>query len=430
MVRNRRDAVGRRRDGGGLLDRAPAKDRQAWFRIASNEVDREGTIIEPGGIDLTYHRQNPVFLWQHQSGTDEIGKAPEPDVVIGHVVDYDQTAAHLDILVEFDDDGPQGLASRCWQKVQKGLIRMTSLQVGLGAPEVRLVSGTQVQVYAHSELWECSLVIIGSVRSALKLERRARTSTAKRGLRMDKAALCKAIGAEEGATREEASEKLLDHLTTTDHDTDARKAVRAAFDEHFPAVEKDDEEDPADPSDAKEDKDKEAQGGATKTAKKGEGEDKPEDLKGALDEMKKALREAQDELAKRDVDPKNLEQNAAIHLKTGNVNDEGGRKKSEAEIAEKAAKREAQLHDDVDGWIAEGRIKSTDKKTWLERHRTGAAAGIVKHLEKGIHRRLSGGQVGTQVEVPPPAVAQEDKDAQDAMARAEHNARNASRGGR
>ena len=55
--------------GAALLgEKAP--DRCVWFRAATRAKDRHGTIIEPGGIELRYHRQNPVFIWAHAPGRD------------------------------------------------------------------------------------------------------------------------------------------------------------------------------------------------------------------------------------------------------------------------------------------------------------------------------------------------------------------------
>ena len=52
-------------------------------------------------------------------------------------------------------------------------------------------------------------------------------------------------------------------------------------------------------------------------------------MEGEVAEMRRKMEAGENPFAKMDVDPKNLAQNAAIHLKTGNVNDEGGRKKGE-----------------------------------------------------------------------------------------------------
>lgn len=158
------------RFGTPLLDRAASAARRVWFRLCTRAVDRHGTIIEPGGVDLTSHKQNPVFLWMHDSG-GEGRPTPPPDIVIGRVTTYDQTDEYLDIEVEFDDDGPDGLASTCFRKVKDGFIRMVSIGCSGAFDSATLVDGVEVPTCGHSELLECSLVIIGSNRQALKLDR-------------------------------------------------------------------------------------------------------------------------------------------------------------------------------------------------------------------------------------------------------------------
>lgn len=161
-----------RRHGAPLLNRAVSGDRRVWFRLVTRDVDRHGTIIEPAGIDTTAFLANPVFLWMHDSGGSD-RPTPPPDVVIGRVVNIDQTRDHFDIEVEFDDDGDGGLATTCYRKVKAGFIRMVSIGCNATSESVAEVNGVNVPVFPTVELLEASLVIIGSNRSALKLDRAA-----------------------------------------------------------------------------------------------------------------------------------------------------------------------------------------------------------------------------------------------------------------
>ena len=161
-----------RRHGAPLLSRAVSGDRRVWFRLVTRDVDRHGTIIEPSGIDTTAFLANPVFLWMHDSGGSD-RPTPPPDVVIGRVVNIDQTRDHFDIEVEFDDDGEGGLATTCYRKVKAGFIRMVSIGCNATSESVAEVNGVNVPVFPTVELLEASLVIIGSNRSALKLDRAA-----------------------------------------------------------------------------------------------------------------------------------------------------------------------------------------------------------------------------------------------------------------
>ena len=156
------------RYGQPLLDRAVSSQRRVWFRLVTRDIDRHGTIIEPAGVDMTAFRANPVFLWMHDSGGGEV--TPPPDVVIGRVTNFDQSVDALDIEVEFDDDG-DGLAATCFRKVKDGFLRMVSIGCNVLEEETVTVGTHKVPVYTRTELLECSLVIIGSNRGALKLDR-------------------------------------------------------------------------------------------------------------------------------------------------------------------------------------------------------------------------------------------------------------------
>lgn len=156
------------RYGQPLLDRAASSQRRVWFRLVTRDIDRHGTIIEPAGVDMTAFRANPVFLWMHDSGGGET--TPPPDVVIGRVTNFDQSIDALDIEVEFDDDG-DGLAATCFRKVKDGFLRMVSIGCNVLEEETVMVGTHKVPVYTRTELLECSLVIIGSNRGALKLDR-------------------------------------------------------------------------------------------------------------------------------------------------------------------------------------------------------------------------------------------------------------------
>ena len=160
--------------GSALLQRQASSDRRAWFRLVTRDVDRHGTIIEPGGVDTTAFERNPVFLWMHDSGGSS-KSTPPPDVVIGRVVSFERTPDHFDIEVEFDDDGADGLASTCLRKVRDGFLRMVSIGCNVVEESAVRIGDATVPVYTRTELLECSLVIVGSNRNAIKLDRAAVT---------------------------------------------------------------------------------------------------------------------------------------------------------------------------------------------------------------------------------------------------------------
>ena len=156
--------------GAALLDEQ-APERCVWFRAATRAKDRHGTIIEPAGIELRYHRQNPVFIWSHAPGRSDVTQEVcSPEVAIGRVVEYKQTRDALDVLVEFDTDP---MADLCYRKVQRGFLNAVSIGAVLYGNATLDVDGIEVPYYPRSELWEISLVLVGSNREALRIDRSA-----------------------------------------------------------------------------------------------------------------------------------------------------------------------------------------------------------------------------------------------------------------
>ncbi len=332
--------------------------RRATFRLVTPEVARDGIVLLPAGIDIRAHqRAGSPFIWCHDTSS--------PDSVIGRVVEYRQSPQALDIVVEFTDDGPQGLASRCWQKVQAGLINSVSVAANVVASEKRQIGGREVVVATRSELQEASLVIVGADRGAVRLDRAAvlrALDNLKEKTAMDKAALCKMLGIEETADRETAEAACMKYLVATE-DGEARKAAAAALDEYFK------EEAPAAPST-----------GDPPAAERGAGEAPAE----GKDEEVEAMRAA----------------NAELQRALAAAQAASAAAPKPDEVAAATVKREAALAADVDKWITEGRARRDERSTWLERHRKGKAANVIRHIPKGAWtsgQRLAGGQVGTPV---------------------------------
>lgn len=160
-----------RANPGGALERATPGPRQKWFRLVTGRTDDHGTRFDPLGGDLSVHRQNPVLLWGHGGGRNSIGDPPDPKYVIGHVVDYEQTRDHLDILAEFDTEE---FAEKIWQKIQKNLIRACSVGAKLLAPPETIKDGDrEIPYFTRWLLREASIVILGSNSEALALDREA-----------------------------------------------------------------------------------------------------------------------------------------------------------------------------------------------------------------------------------------------------------------
>ena len=324
------------RQGASLLDKV-AGERQLWFRVMTRDVDTFGTIIEPGGCDLSRYKLNPLFLWMHQSGDD--GTAPGPEVAIGQAVDFDQTDDHLDLLIQFDTDE---LADACYQKAKGGYLRGTSICGDVLEKEPRVINGKKVVVHTRTLLDEVSLVILPSNPGAVKLTRqsalRALRSMEKKTMNCED--LMKALNLSEGGSREDAEKALLKYLVETSDAPDARKAMAEALDSVFPEKAPDE---------------------APVVAKReGEGADESKDKDAEIE----ALRSANEEMGK-----------ALERAKRGMV--------QAKDEAKDAVKREARIQSDVQRWAAEGRIDPDQTESWAAKHRLGKAERVVRMIPAG-----------------------------------------------
>ena len=153
---------------GQLVERATTRPRSRWFRLVTSALDAHGTRFLPEGGDLSEHRQNPIVVWNHGTSTRKDGTPPDPRHAIGTVAEYDQTAAALDILVEFDTEP---LADLIWRKVEKGIIRACSLGAIPTEVEERSEDGVKVPVFTRWILKEASVCMLGSNPEAMALTR-------------------------------------------------------------------------------------------------------------------------------------------------------------------------------------------------------------------------------------------------------------------
>jgi hypothetical protein len=133
----------------------------------ADETDAHGSRILPDGVDLSRHKTNPIFLWQHQSGTNALGVAPRPEVVIGRVTDYFQTTEKLVIRVLFDMKDE--MAATCYRKCVEGFLSGVSIGCRPDPEYTRVeeIDGVEVVAYGRVLLLEASLVILPSLASAL-----------------------------------------------------------------------------------------------------------------------------------------------------------------------------------------------------------------------------------------------------------------------
>lgn len=178
--------------GAPILSRDAGADNRVWFRLVTPRRDDFGTNILPEGGKLDRHKKNPVFLWMHRmKASPTAPQTPEPHHVIGRVVDYSQDRAAFDILVEFDV--ADEFAARCLRKVKDRFLNCVSVgfrEIKIGHITVEdplqaamwgVSVGERAVLVSEWELYEASLVIVGSNEDALALTRAAAEIAARAG---------------------------------------------------------------------------------------------------------------------------------------------------------------------------------------------------------------------------------------------------------
>lgn len=150
--------------------RKSSDGKRTIFVIATDDVARDGAIIDIDGIDLSAYRDNPVVLWDH--GRDP-RRGREP---IGVSVQLEKRTSdgqkQLLAGVEWEEDD---FAQEIKRKVENGTLSMASF-AWLGRPTARReveIDGERykVPVFEKSEMTEFSVVAIGSDRNALVVQR-------------------------------------------------------------------------------------------------------------------------------------------------------------------------------------------------------------------------------------------------------------------
>jgi len=137
-----------------------------------NVLNSYGFRVMTDGIDLSQFEKNPLVLWMHKRPgrrSDENNKETEV-FPIGKVVSLSKDIGRLIADIEFDQDDE--FARKIEQKVENGIIRMTSPglePVALSDEDEYLLPGQTGMTLTKSTLHEISIVDLGSNPNALRL---------------------------------------------------------------------------------------------------------------------------------------------------------------------------------------------------------------------------------------------------------------------
>lgn len=132
------------------------------FVITTDRKDSYGTIFSSDGWDFTRYLQNPVVFYNHRSGGED------PDDLVGITVKGPWRETMSDgstgfvARVQFEPADVNPKAEKIRKKIINGSIRMASIGAAVYDAEWAERDGEDVLVFTRQELFEWSIVNVGS----------------------------------------------------------------------------------------------------------------------------------------------------------------------------------------------------------------------------------------------------------------------------
>ena len=147
------------------------KERTYEFTASTEDIDRDGEVIEAAGWQLANFKKNPVIMFAHNYYTLPVGRAPKVWV----------EGKALKNHVEFPEAGTYDFADICERMVDKGFLRAESVGFLPDPDAIEQGDGKKKprQTYKKQELLEISLVPVPSQPNALMAAKNAGVITDK-----------------------------------------------------------------------------------------------------------------------------------------------------------------------------------------------------------------------------------------------------------
>lgn len=137
------------------------------FVMSDESLNRDGFVLRTAGANIELFKKNPILLYNHTrgsyNGTDSI-------LPLGYWEDIQVEGTTITGVPVFDETDP--FAKKIYDKVENGTLRMTSAAVYPLAISERpedMVQGQKYPTVTEWEMWECSIVDVGSNRNAIAL---------------------------------------------------------------------------------------------------------------------------------------------------------------------------------------------------------------------------------------------------------------------
>jgi HK97 family phage prohead protease len=118
-------------------------ERTVLATISTIDIDRDGEVLLPSGVNLKEFRRNPVILYQHDSGAIPIGQATDVKISGAGVAAKIKFAQRPDSLPETVEWTPDTL----WSLVKEGVLRAFS--VGFLVNESRAASSKDIEQFGE-----------------------------------------------------------------------------------------------------------------------------------------------------------------------------------------------------------------------------------------------------------------------------------------